>query len=383
MHAVLAVVALFWRRLRRDPLGLAFTVLAPVAVASVMVGIYTSQDPSDGYPIGVVVDEGVVGQELLRRLDDNPMLQVHRYDDRPSAERAVRRRDVAAAVVVPRAVEVRADRPALVDLVGPPEVAAPNGVRAAVEATVAETAASLQLGRALYPDADPGGSLVAGQVALDQAGGTSGAEATLSGDWWGAAPMAVLGTLVLFVGMNTMVGASGLAELRELGLLARMRATRASPLALGAGFGLALASYALLVAVLVLVTGPLLFGVTWVSWGALAVVVVELALVAGALGLVTGTLLPSVEAGTTVAAPAGFMLGMLGGCLWPLDFVGPALDRLGHLTPHAWAVEALRMTAIGGDGLGEVAAQLGVLAAFTVGLVLLGGWRLARIGARA
>jgi ABC-2 type transport system permease protein len=375
MSAVLAVAGIGWRRLWRDPLGLAFTFLAPVAVASVMVGIYRSEDPSGAYPIGVVVDDGAVGRDLLHRLEANPVLDVERYDDRSGVERAVRRRDLAAAVVLPRAAG------GTVDLVGPPEVAVPGGVRAAVEGAVAATAAALQLGRTLVPGATDATALAAGQVALDLAGGTSDTTVAARGDRWDAAALAVLGTLVLFVVMNTMAGGSLLAELRELGVVVRMGTTRASPTQLGAGFGLGLVSYSLVLALLLLATGRFLFGIAWASWPAVLVVVVVLSLAAGALGLVTGTLLPSAESGTTIAGPAGFVLGMLGGCLWPLDIAGPLLERLGRLTPHAWAVDALRETAAGGAGLGDVAARLAVLGAFTAGLLLVGTRRLARVAA--
>jgi ABC-2 type transport system permease protein len=374
VSAVLAVAGLGWRRLWRDPLGLAFTFLAPVAVAWVMVGIHRSEDPSDGYPVGVVVDDGAVGRHLLHRLEANPVLDVERYDDRRGAERAVRRRDVAAAVVLPRA-----ERSA-VDLVGPPEVAMPGGVRAAVDRSVAETAAALQLGRTLRPGATDATALAAGQGALDRAGRTGTTTTAAHGHREDPAAPAVLGTLVLFVVMNTMAGGSLLAELRELGVVTRMGTTRASPAQLGAGFGLGLASYALVLALLLLATGQILFGIAWTSWPAVAVVVVLLSLAAGALGLVTGTLLPSAESGTTIAGPAGFVLGLLGGCLWPLEVAGPVLGRLGHLTPHAWAVEALHAAAAGA-GLGEVAGGLALLGAVTAGLLLVGARRLARIAA--
>jgi ABC-2 type transport system permease protein len=382
MMAALAIAGIGWRRLWRDPMALAFTFLAPVAVASVLVGIYRSQDPTDGYPLGVVVDDGVVGRDLVHRLEDNPVLEVELFDDRAAAERAVRRRDVAAALVVPAEIEGTLDRPVTVDLVGPPEVAAPSGVRAAVEAAVAETAAALQLGQTLYPEANASGSLVAGRAALARVEGRSHSGGA-GEEWWDVTQVAVLGTLVLFVVTNTMAASSLLAELRELGIVARLRATRASPAVLPLGFTLGLTSYALVVGGLMLATGRLVFGVTWTSWPELLLVLVLLALAAGGLGLVTGTLLPSAESGTTIAGPAGFTLGMAGGCLWPLDLVGPMLDRIGHLTPQAWAVEGLQITGIGGGGLDDVGPQLVALAGFAAGLLAIGGWRLVRMSARA
>lgn len=379
---VLAVAGIGWRQLWRDPVGLAFTFLAPVAVAAVMVGIYTSQDLSDGYSVGVVVDDGgVVGEDILRRLDANPVLEVHRYDDRRSLERAVRRRDVAAGVVVPLDVE-ETDHPVTIALIGPPEVAAPGGVRAAVDAAVAESAAALQLGRALAPDATAGTALAVGTYTMSSAGGRSATVRDDVAEWWGAAELAVVGTLVLFVAMNTMGASSLVAELNERGILARARTSATSPGAVALGLGLGLASYALVVGGLVLATGRLAFGIAWASWPGVTMVLLAFAGAAGGLGLLTGTLLPSPESGTTIAGPAGFTLGLAGGCLWPLELVGPALSWLGHATPHAWAVEALRTTGIDGGGLGDIIPQLAVLVGFAVATAVLGGRRLARLAVR-
>lgn len=80
-----------------------------------------------------------------------------------------------------------------------------------------------------------------------------------------------------------------------------------------------------------------------------------------------------------MAGPVAFVLAMLRGCLWPLEVVGPALARAGHLTPHAWALEALRDVGVGGDSLAQVAPRLVPLVAMTVALVAFGAVRLRRI----
>lgn len=375
MTATWAVVAFIWRRLRRDRLGLAFSFLLPVAVAVVMAGIYAA----DYSEVGLVVEDGAgeVGRELSARLEDNGVAGVRRFDDRESLDRAVRRREVSAGVVVPAGVAVAA-APAPVRLVGPPGIEAPSGVRAVVEVAVAETAAAHDLGRAIEPGAAPGPAVVAGAAALG--------DRPMDGDGGGAEDgrteavgEALVGTLVLFVFVNTIGGSFTLVQARELGVLARARTTPASLAAVGLGFGVAWTSYALVEAALVVGTGALLFGTAWSSWPALVVVVVVVAVVAGAATMVTATLLPSSEMATTVAGPVAFVLGMLGGALWPLEIVGPALQVVGHLTPHAWAIEAIRATGVYGDGLMDVAAPLGVLTAGAAALAAVGGWRLRRL----
>jgi ABC-2 type transport system permease protein len=142
---------------------------------------------------------------------------------------------------------------------------------------------------------------------------------------------------------------------------------------------LGMTSYAVVQAVLMLGTGWLLFGLTWADWLAFLLVVAMLAAAAAGLSVAVATFLPSPEMGATVAGPIAFVLAMLGGCLWPLELVGPALARAGHLTPHAWALEALRDVGVDGDGLAHVAPDLAVLAAMTLALVAVGGLRLRRI----
>jgi ABC-2 type transport system permease protein len=376
MATVLAVATLLWHRLRHDRLGLAFTFLLPVAVAIVMVGIYSADYAS----AGVVVEQpgDAVGEAVFDRLERDGLIDVRRYDTQRDVEQAVRSRDVAVGVVVPSAATATTE----VDLVGPPGTEAPSGVRAVVESAVAETAAALQVGRAIEPSASDSRAITLGQDELAGKPRQQLSDHTADVRRRENVALALVGALVLFVFMNTVGGASSLAELRELGILARARATSASPAAIAVGYGVGLTSYALVQAGLMLATGWLLFGVTWASWPALLAVVGLVALAAAALAVLVATLLPSADMGTTVAGPVAFLLGMLGGCLWPLDIVDPGLAQAGHVTPHAWAVEALRAVGVSGDGLGTVGMQLAVLGAGSVVMVALGGWRLVRMAAR-
>ncbi|HEY7073022.1 MAG TPA: ABC transporter permease, partial [Acidimicrobiales bacterium] len=339
-------------------------------------GVYTA----DYSRVGVVVPVGdPVAEDLVGRLAAGGVVDVVRYDDRAGLAAAIRRREVAAGVVVPAGAGV-AEGPGRVELLGPPGIDAPSGVRAVVESAVARTAAAVEVGRALEPGAPAATVMAAGTGALAGAPGPpaddagSAAERRRLNTAW-----AISGTLVLFVFLNTVGGAGALADLRQLGVLARARTTPASTGALAAGYGLGMASYALVQAGLMLGAGWLLFGVTWADGPAFLLVVAMLAAAAAGLSVAVATFLPSPEMGATVAGPIAFVLAMLGGCLWPLELVGPTLARAGHLTPHAWALEALRDVGVDGDGLAHVAPALVVLAAMTLALVALGGLRLRRI----
>ena len=379
---VLAIVRLRWRQLYRDPVGLIFTLVGPLAVAVVMGAIYTA-DASGPGTVGFLGDRSdpVVG-ELAARLEANPLLDVRAYPDRAALDDAVRRREVDGGVVVPAGLGSTdgggSVDGATIELVGPPGIAAPSGLRAAVEASTAEAAAAVQLGAVLVPEDPRGAGLTAAQARLAGAAPAPGASEDRGDLRRDLAGYAVMATLVLFVFMNTAAGASGWAEARELGIVGRLRSTSVRSGALACGFGVASASYAAVQAVIVVVIGVVLFDVPLRSPAAVVAVLAATAAAAGGLAVLVATVLPSSASGTTVAGPIAFVLAMLGGCLWPLEIVPGWLAAAGRATPQLWAVEGLQRSAVEGAGLAAVAYSVAVLAAVGLALGGAGGRRMAR-----
>jgi ABC-2 type transport system permease protein len=74
---------------------------------------------------------------------------------------------------------------------------------------------------------------------------------------------------------------------------------------------------------------------------------------------------------TSVGPVLGITFAMLGGCLWPLAIVPPSLRVIGHLTPHAWAMDGF-IEVIGNRGsLGDIVPELVVLLGFAAVLLPL------------
>jgi ABC-2 type transport system permease protein len=65
----------------------------------------------------------------------------------------------------------------------------------------------------------------------------------------------------------------------------------------------------------------------------------------------------------------------LGGAWWPLEIVPEFMQRIGHLTPVAWAMDAFRQLLFYGGGLAAIAPELGVLCAAAAVLFIVGIWR--------
>jgi ABC-2 type transport system permease protein len=72
------------------------------------------------------------------------------------------------------------------------------------------------------------------------------------------------------------------------------------------------------------------------------------------------------------------VLGMLAGCMWPLEIVPAPMAVVGHFTPHAWAVDAFVQLMGAGATLPDVLAEVGILLAFAAAILAVAVWRLRR-----
>ena len=92
----------------------------------------------------------------------------------------------------------------------------------------------------------------------------------------------------------------------------------------------------------------------------------------------THSALASNEQATSLGPPVGIALAMLGGAMWPLEIVGPLMRTVGHMTPHAWALDAFVDLVGNGASAVDVLPQVGILLGFSVVLLPLASWRLRR-----
>jgi ABC-2 type transport system permease protein len=182
--------------------------------------------------------------------------------------------------------------------------------------------------------------------------------------------------LVLFVFITSLASAIGMVQARELGVIRRMLATPTPPAAIVLGFAVTSLVLALGQSVVLLLVGGALFGVHWGDPIALGLLIVGLCVAATGAGLLLGTIVRHAEQAITVGPALGIALGMLGGCLWPLDSVGPLMRTIGHVAPQAWAMDGFVALIYGGDHVTALGRDIGVLALFAVGLMGLATWRL-------
>jgi ABC-2 type transport system permease protein len=362
-----AVVVANWRRAAKDRRTPVAVLVLPVMIM-IVVGTVFGVDDRD--PVGLVDrDHGPRAQQLRAYIEGSANLRIRTYSNESKLRADLRRARVLTAVVVPVGFTAAVDggRTANLRIISQPGRSESAVVRAEVAQGVARQSLAVLAERATGRKANVSGKA----YVVTRYGRTSSDVSPFSY----TAPS----NLVLFVFITSLVFGSGLVASRQLGTLRRMLATptpaRGIVLAqMTTGFVVALVQALGLFGI-----GSLFFRVRWGDPVACALLLVLLALVGASVNTLMGTLARTPEQAVAAGVPLGIALGMLGGCMWPLEAVSPAMRTLGHLTPHAWAMDAWVRLIFARQGLADVSRQLAVLALFAVVMFPLATWRLRRV----
>ena len=385
----LAIASATMRRFMRDRTALFFTAALPL-VLIFLIGTATSGFDTDAFPVGIVSDgTGTLARELRHALDDSELVDLKSYDDAATLAKDVRRGVVPAGIVIPADYDAKllAGKPVDVELLLDQTRGSPAGVRSAISQAVADQGAELQAAiftskrtrkpvSATLAQARSTAELFRNtEIRVDaKTVGSREEEEYLPPGIGYQAPS----NLILFVFITSLAGSALLIRSRQLRVTQRMYATPTTSRTIVAGETLARLAIAGYQAVLIVVAGTLFFGVDFGDPLAATVLVVVFVLVGTSVGMLMGTVFSTPEQAGSIGPMAGIAMGMLGGCMWPLEIVPEPMQRIGHLFPHAWAMDAW-IELIGRDGgLASITTNLLVLLGFVVVLLPLATWRLRR-----
>jgi ABC-2 type transport system permease protein len=176
--------------------------------------------------------------------------------------------------------------------------------------------------------------------------------------------------LVLFLGITVMLLASGVVETRRLGLMRRLAAAPVSRRAIVAAMVVTSLCVAAAQCAGLLLVGRVIFGVHWGNPAGVFLVLATLSLAYSGAAALVSVRSRSEEQAIAVAVVLGIVAGLLGGCMYPLDVVGPVVRAVGHVVPQAWAMDAFVKLIYDHVGLMAVLPEIVALALFAA---LLGG----------
>jgi ABC-2 type transport system permease protein len=120
----------------------------------------------------------------------------------------------------------------------------------------------------------------------------------------------------------------------------------------------------------------LIFRVNWGDpLGALLLLITFAAVGAGA-GMLMGAVFSNDAQATGVGIVVSLGLAALGGCMLPVELFSPAMQKVAHLTPHAWALDGFAELVRRNGTVVDILPQLAILSAYAIVLLLLASWRL-------
>ena len=377
----LALAGAELRRVTRDRTFLFFIVLLPILVI-LLVGVTTAGSTS--VRVGIVTGKAtLISTQLVDDLETDPALTTKRYATRTEGVDALRRGELQAVVIIPTTLDanVRSGSTTRVPVVVPGAAQSDQSAVTAVSAVVARHGATVQAAmfatshsaRSLEQNLATARSLQrSARVVPVRTDVVNRDSSTLPAGYSYSAPT----MLVLFVFINALAGGAAMIQTRRYGIFSRALAAPIRPRDLVLGETLCYLTLALTQALLIVVVGAVMFGVSWGDPVAAAALIGMWALVGTGAGMVSGSLFRTPEQATAIGPAVGIAFGMLGGCMWPLEIVPRSVSLVGHATPHAWAVDAWVTLLSRGGGLADIAGYLAILAGYAVVLLTTATLRL-------
>jgi ABC-2 type transport system permease protein len=377
----LALASAELRRVTRDRTFLFFLVLLPVLVI-LLVGLTTAG--STQTRIAVVAGPSTpLAQQLVRDLEASPGLKTQRSATRVKAVDSLRRGEVEAVVLVPATLDatLRAGGPALIPVLVSGDAQSSQAAVTSVTSVVTRHGATIAAATFATSHSDRSFEQnLATTRLLQQETPVVPVRTEVVNRKSSYLPLgynySAPTMLVLFVFINALAGGAAMIQTRKLGIFSRALAApiRARDLVLGEAlcyFTLALGQ-----ALLIVVVGAVLFGVSWGNPLAAAALIGMWALVGTGAGMLSGTFFRTEDQATAIGPAVGIAFGMLGGCMWPLEIVPQSVRLAGHATPQAWAVDAWVNLLSRGGGLSDIAGYLAILAGYAAVLLGLASLRL-------
>jgi ABC-2 type transport system permease protein len=106
--------------------------------------------------------------------------------------------------------------------------------------------------------------------------------------------------------------------------------------------------------------------------------VVLFALIGTGVAMIIGVFAKNPDQAGAFGVAVGLILAALGGAMVPAELFDEPMSTISRLTPHAWAIDALRDLSFRAAGVSDILVQLAVLGAMALGLVIVGTWALRR-----
>jgi len=193
------------------------------------------------------------------------------------------------------------------------------------------------------------------------------------------------GMMVQFT-INSLVGTAIVIVLeRKTRTMQRLLTYSLSNTQILAGHALYIFTLAFVQQSLLVIGGQFIYGVNYLrDPAAIWLIITGFSLWVSGLGLLIGVLAKNTEQVILYSLLAMFFFTAMAGAWFPLEGTSPVFNRIGHLTPGAWAMDGLQNVIVRGLGVQAAIKPAGILALFALVFYAAGllffwlDWRKAR-----
>lgn len=392
MRQVWRIARLHLKRAFTTKANLFMMFLLPLLLTFIFGLMLAGQSSPDGssvrsYPIAVIdQDNTFASRELVKALTGEAALKVRAVSSADEVKKLFADRKIDSAVVIPAGFQASLAGGTAPDVqlvtapggnvyVGVGPIVRREASRLGQDYLLALKASGAKAGDAAAEEAY---AKVAAERAklnttlkLEQA---SRAEAPAGVDTGALLGTVTVGFTVTFVMMMVFMQCGVILQERQAGTWGRLLTTPTPRGVILSGYLLSffltgMAQFAILVA-----ATRLLFGIQWGPLLPLGVMAAATVLAAGGMGLFLAGIIRTQEQQVTVGVLFINATSMLGGVYWDLSMVSPAMQRIGYLTPQAWAIDGFREVMLRGGAwsglMWPLVVLLGITAVFLTAGVL-------------
>ena len=381
MSKIVAIGLSNVRRMLRERSNIFFVFIFPIAII-LLIGLQFGGgfDPIVGI---YQADEGQLSTSVVSALEETEGLATRDFESEEEMFTAVERGQVQAGLSIPAGID---DVARSGDQVEMGFVARPDGAGSQIQSIVSATIADVMrpVGAAQYASAASGVSFdetleVALGISPDVQGPavevSAVGESLFPADM-GQFDLGAPSMLVMFTFLTAMAGSAALILSRKLGISQRMLSTPTSVRTIVVGESFGRWGTAMVQGLYIMILSFVIFSVNWGDPLGAALLLIVFSGVGAGAGVLLGSAFTNDEQAVGIGIMLSIGLAALGGAMFPLELFGDTMQRVAHLTPHAWAIDAFSELIRHDGATGDILTELGVLVAYSAVLFALASWRL-------
>ena len=378
---VVAIARANVRRMLRERSNIFFVFVFPLAII-LLIGAQFGGDFTPG--IGTFrADAGELSAAIVEGLEADDDLRIAEYSTSDDLRTAVERGGVQAGVFLPEGMDDRVRAGEVIEI---GFVARPDGFGAQLQSTVSAVISEVMtpVVAAEFASSQTAAGFDEALVLADEQAGTiarltvetSALGEAIFPDTLGRFDLGAAQQLVLFVFLTALAGSAALILTRQLGISQRMLSTPTSVRTVVLGEGAGRWATAMVQGLYIVAATFLLFRVNWGDpVGAFLILVTFSAVGAGA-GMLMGAVFSNDQQAAGVSVVLALGLAALGGSMLPAELFSPTMQKVAHITPHAWALDGFAELVRRNGAVADILLELGVLTVYAIVLFVIAGWRL-------